>query len=134
MAAEQTLALMFTDLVDSTALAARVGPESAEELRREYFTLLREAIAAAGGREVKSLGDGLMVMFPSSVAAARCAVATQQALEQRNRRAEHRLELRVGISLGDVSEDEGDYYGASVVEGARLCAAAEGGQILASEV
>lgn len=134
MPAEQTVALMFTDLVGSTALAARVGPERSEELRREYFTLLRESIAAAGGREVKSLGDGLMVTFPSSVAAARCAVAMQQGLEQRNRRAEHRLELRVGISLGDVSEDKGDYYGAPVVEGARLCDAAQGGQILASEV
>ncbi|HEY2437070.1 MAG TPA: AAA family ATPase [Solirubrobacteraceae bacterium] len=134
MTPEQTVALLFTDLVDSTALAARVGPEAAEKLRREYFTLQREAIAATGGREVKSLGDGLMVTFPSSVAATRCAVAMQQALEQRNRRAEHRLDLRVGISLGDVSADEDDYYGAPVVEGARLCNAAHGGQILASEV
>jgi class 3 adenylate cyclase/tetratricopeptide (TPR) repeat protein len=134
MAGEQTVCLLFTDLVESTALAARVGPEAAEGLRREHFTLLREAIAAAGGREVKSRGDGLMVAFASSVAATRSAVAMQQAAEQRNRHSEHRLELRVGVSLGDVTTDAGDYYGPPAVEGARLCDAASGGQILATEV
>jgi class 3 adenylate cyclase/tetratricopeptide (TPR) repeat protein len=132
--AEQTVCLLFTDIVESTALAARLGPEAAERLRLEHFTLLREAIAAAGGREVKSRGDGLMVAFASSVAATRCAIAMQQALEQRNRHGDHRLEVRVGISLGDVSTEKGDYYGQPVVEGARLCDAGKPGQILAGEV
>ncbi len=132
--AEQTVCLLFTDVVQSTALASRVGPDAAERLRLEHFALLREAIAASGGREVKSRGDGLMVAFASSVAATRCAVAMQQAIEQRNRRGEYPLALRVGISLGDVTTDKGDYYGPPAVEGARLCDAAAGSQILASEV
>ena len=134
MAGEQTVCLLFTDLVASTALASRLGPESAEQLRLEHFTLLREAIAAAGGREVKSRGDGLMAAFASSVAATRCAVAMQQALERRNRNAKHRHEARIGISLGDVTVDAGDYYGQTVVEGARLCDAGSAGQILVTEV
>lgn len=134
MIEEQTLCLLFTDLVESTALASRVGDEIAQALWVEHVTLLREAIAATGGREVKSLGDGVMVTFGSSVAATRCAIAMQQAIEQRNRRAEHRLELRIGVSLGDVSSHDGDYYGRAVVEAARLCTAARGGQILSTEV
>ncbi len=133
-ATEQTVCLLFTDVVESTALASRVGPEVAELLRREHFRLLREAIAAGGGREVKSRGDGLMAAFASAVAASRCAVTMQQALERRNRRAEHPLEARIGISLGDVVADGGDYYGWAVVEGARLCDEAARGQILATEV
>jgi class 3 adenylate cyclase len=134
VATEQMVCLMFTDVVESTALASRVGPEVAELLRREHFGLLREAIAAAGGREVKSRGDGLMAAFASAVAATRCAVTIQRALERRNRWAEHPLEARIGISLGDVVADGGDYYGWAVVEGARLCDEAARGQILATEV
>jgi predicted ATPase/class 3 adenylate cyclase len=134
MASEQTICVLFTDLVESTALASRVGPEAAERLRREHFTMLREAVAAAGGREVKNVGDGLMVAFASSVAATRCAVAMQQAQEQRNRRSEDRLAVRIGISLGDASPADGDYFGPPVVEASRLCDAAAGGQILAGEV
>ena len=133
-ATEQTVCLLFTDVVESTALASRVGPEVAELLRREHFRVLREAIAASGGREVKSRGDGLMGAFASAVAATRCAVTIQQALERRKRCAEHPLEARIGISLGDVVADEGDYYGWAVVEGARLCDEAARGQILATEV
>jgi class 3 adenylate cyclase len=56
--AVETVTVLFTDLVGATALASTVGPERAEELRQEHFALLREAIAAANGREVKNLGDG----------------------------------------------------------------------------
>lgn len=57
------VALLFTDLVGSTALLAHLGDDAAEELRRTHFGLLRQAVAQAGGEEVKTLGDGLMVFF-----------------------------------------------------------------------
>lgn len=60
MAVVETVTILFTDLVGSTELGSRVGPEQAEALRQEHFALLREAVAAAGGREVKNLGDGLV--------------------------------------------------------------------------
>ena len=129
-----TVTVLFTDLVGSTALGLRVGLDRAEELRQEHFALLREAIAAAKGQEVKNVGDGLMAVFPSAGAAVECAIAAQQRNELRNRRAHEKLELRVGISLGDVSRAEGDYFGSPVVEAARLCAEAAAGQVLVSEL
>ncbi|WP_426571389.1 ATP-binding protein [Aquihabitans sp. McL0605] len=124
---------VFTDLVDSTATAQRVGPEAAEELRSGHFELLRRAVRTAGGVEVKGLGDGLMVMFTSPSRSLACATAMQQAVEHSNRLAAERLSVRIGIGAGEVIEDEGDYYGDAVVEAARLCAIADGGQILATD-
>src|SRR6478752_2169035 len=99
--ATETITVMFTDLVGSTALMSEVGEEAAEALRREHFALLRAAVEPSGGREVKNLGDGLMVVFASAADAVAAAVAMQRAFEQRNRRAEYSLLVRVGVSLGD---------------------------------
>ena len=130
----QTVSMLITDLVGSTAMAERLGPASAEQLRSEHFELLREALERSGGREVKNLGDGLMVAFGSASQSLECAVEMQQAIETRNRRAEERLGVRIGVSLGDVTAEDGDYFGLPAVEAARLCAAAEGGQIIVNEL
>ena len=65
-----------------------------DEMREQFFGLLREAIAASGGREFKNMGDGLMVAFASASAAVGCAVLTQQLFERRYRGAEQRLRVR----------------------------------------
>jgi class 3 adenylate cyclase len=57
--------VVFTDLVGSTELSSRLGPEATDALRIVHFGLLRSAMAGHDGREVKNLGDGLMVVFPS---------------------------------------------------------------------
>ena len=132
--ATETVTVVFTDLVGSTALLSAVGEEAAEALRREHFALLRAAIEPVGGREVKNLGDGLMVVFSSAADAVAATVAMQQGFEQRNRRAEHELVIRVGVSVGDADVEDGDYFGVPVVEAARLCARADGGEILGSEM
>ena len=134
MSSSVTATFVFTDLVDSTATAARLGPSAAEELRQTHFRLLRGAVAASGGTEVKNLGDGLMVMFPSPSRALACAVGMQQAIEHHNRSAEQRLGVRIGMSVGEAVEEDGDYFGEPVVEAARLCAAARGGQVLAADL
>lgn len=130
----ETLSVLFTDAVASTALADRVGPDRANTALFEHFAALREAIAANRGREVKSLGDGLMVVFTSAVGAVRCAVQMQQLIERRNRDATDAIAIRVGISLGDVTRDDGDCFGEPVIQAARLCARAEADQILCSEL
>jgi class 3 adenylate cyclase len=127
-----TVTVMFTDLVDSTALMSRVGEEVAEELRREHFSLLRESFGSVGGQEVKNLGDGLMVVFPSAADAVAGAVAAQQAFEHRNRRTAQPMSIRVGIAVGDADVDDGDYFGVPVIQAARLCASAAGDEILMS--
>ncbi|MDP9182763.1 MAG: AAA family ATPase, partial [Actinomycetota bacterium] len=125
---------MFTDLVGSTERAVRLGPVAAEEVRSTHFRLLRDAVAATGGSEVKNLGDGLMVVYPSLAGALAGAVAMAQNIEQHNRKATEPLDVRIGLSSGDASEEDGDYFGEPVVEAARLCANASGGQIVTTEM
>src|SRR5262249_58759745 len=78
-------------------------------------------------------GDGIMATFAGAAEALAAAVAIQQAIAQHNRRATP-LAVRIGMSLGDVTWENGDCYGTPVIEAARLCAAAEGGQILVADL
>jgi class 3 adenylate cyclase len=135
MATTQTVTVLFTDLVGSTELSSRLGPQATDELRQTHFGLLRGAIQTTLGTEVKNLGDGLMVAFTSLSRALACAVAMQQAIERHNRRVDtDALSVRIGLSTGEVTEQDGDYFGDPVIEAARLCALALGGQILATEM
>jgi hypothetical protein len=106
-----TATFVFTDLVDSTATAARLGPEAAEELRQTHFRLLRGAVAASAGTEVKNLGDGLMVMYSSPSRALAGAAGMQQAIEHHNRSTDEPLGVRIGISVGEAVEEDDDYFG-----------------------
>jgi len=128
------VAVLMTDLEGSTAMAQRLGPVAAEELRAEHFALLRGALERTGGREVKTLGDGLMVVFDGAAQSLACAAQMQQAIEARNRRAEEKLGVRIGVSLGDTEFADGDYFGEAVVEAARLCDRASGGQVIVTDV
>ena len=130
MAVVENITVLFTDLVDSTQLAAALSPQAADDLRRVHFSGLREAIAASGGTEVKNLGDGVMVAFASTSAALSCAVAMQQALDQENRDRTQPLAMRIGLSVGEATREGDDYFGDPVIEAARLCGQASGGQIL----
>jgi DNA-binding CsgD family transcriptional regulator len=125
--------ILFTDLVGSTRLLQRLGDDLADEVRRVHFSLLQEAVAANRGREVKNLGDGLMVVFPSVLDALRCAVAVQEAASRHNDEGDRPLLLRVGLHAGEPFREEDDYFGTPVVTANRLCDAAKGGQILASQ-
>ena len=127
-------AVLFTDLVGSTELLSRLGEAAYDGLRRAHFAALREAIARSGGVEVKTTGDGLLATFSAAADAVACAVAMQQAVDVHSRTAGARLAIRVGVSVGDVSFEDGDVFGTPVVEAARLVAAAGGGHILATSV
>ncbi len=97
--------------------------------------LLTEAIAAHRGTVVKSTGDGIMATFSGAADAVSAAVAMQQAVEAHGRRSPGApLAVRIGISLGDVTWEGNDCFGVPVIEAARLCATAEGGQILVADL
>ena len=115
----ETVTVVFTDLVGSTELLSRVGEVAADALRREHFGLLRSALEVHGGREVKNLGDGLMVVFDGVTAALDAAVAMQQAITARPPDGEP-LAIRVGVAVGEAEREDGDYFGLPVVEAARL--------------
>jgi class 3 adenylate cyclase/tetratricopeptide (TPR) repeat protein len=134
VAATENVTVLFTDLVGSTELSSSLLPDAADDVRRAHFAALREVIAATGGTEVKSLGDGLMVGFDATISALSCAVAMNQAVESHNRKTPLPLAIRIGISAGDVTVEDSDYFGDPVIEAARLCAVAQGGQILATDV
>ena len=134
MATTVVTSVIFTDLVSSTETASRLGAVAAEVLRTTHFGLLRAAVAATGGTEVKNLGDGLMVVYASVHGALDGAVAMQQRIEAYNRTAAEPLGVRIGMSAGDTVEEDGDYFGEPVVEAARLCAKAQGGQIVTTEM
>jgi class 3 adenylate cyclase len=126
--------VLFTDVVGSTQLLDRLGDDAAEELRRTHFALLRLAIAETGGREVKSMGDGLMVAFTSPLEALRCAVSMQRAVANHNRQSDLTIEVRIGVHAGEPIPDQGDLHGTAIVVAKRLCDQARGGQILAGQI
>jgi hypothetical protein len=126
--------VLFTDLVGSTELRARLGEDAAEGVRRAHQRLLAHAVATHSGTLVRDLGDGILATFVGAAEAVAAAVAIQQAIEGSNRHTSTPLAVRIGVSAGDVTWDGADPHGMPVVEAARLCAAAQGSQILVSEV
>jgi class 3 adenylate cyclase len=124
--------ILFTDLVNSTQLMQRAGDEDAQRIFKAHYQLLRDAVSANGGSEVKSLGDGLMVAFASAADAVRCAIMVQQA--SRRRVGGERLTVKVGINAGEAMSEGDDYFGTPVVVARRLCDRAGPGQILCSAV
>jgi class 3 adenylate cyclase len=131
-----TTSVLFTDIVGSTELRGRLGDEAAEELRRAHDRLLIQAVESNGGRTVKGLGDGIMATFGGASDAVAAAVAIQQEIDRlvRSGKVAVPLAVRVGVSVGDVTVEEGDVHGTPVIEASRLCAAAGGGEILIADV
>ena len=135
MSSSGLVLILFTDLVDSTRQRSEVGDVAADELRRTHFTGLREALAATGGTEVKTIGDALMATYAGAADALAGAVAMQWSVERHNRRGQGPTQaMRIGISAGDAAFEDGDWFGTPVIEASRLCAVAEGGQILISDL
>jgi class 3 adenylate cyclase len=103
----KTVSILFTDVVGSTELSRRLDPDTADALRQRHFSILRQALAATEGQEVKNLGDGIMAVFSSPSAAVACCVAMQEAVDQDNRRSANPIGLRVAMSGGEVTTDRG---------------------------
>ncbi|MGZ8763104.1 MAG: ATP-binding protein [Acidimicrobiia bacterium] len=129
----RTCTILFTDLVGSTELRTSLGDDAFDERRRAHDHLLAETIERHHGEVVKFGGDGVMAVFGSAADALSCAVAVQQGVA-RDRGHEASLDVRVGVSAGDVAEEQGDFHGTPVVEAARLCDVARAGQVLAADV
>ena len=113
-----------------------LGDEQADELRRACDQIVEREVVSGGGAIVKYLGDGAVATFESASAAINAAVHLLRSIDTRNRRVEgsFKVSLRVGISAGDVTWEDGDIFGTPVVEAARLEAATATDSILCSDV
>ncbi len=125
-------AIMFTDMVGFSALTQRDEP-LALRMMEEQRAIVRPVVARFAGREVKTMGDGALVVFDSALDATECAVEFQRQLFERNRDVPgQRVDLRVGIHVGDVVHTENDVYGDAVNIAARIEPLAETGGICVS--
>jgi class 3 adenylate cyclase len=131
--------ILFTDMEGSTSLTQRLGDAGAQELLRDHNSIVRDSLEGHGGSEIKHTGDGIMASFPSASKALECAVAVQRALDKRNESSEDAIRVRVGLNAGEpVAEEspggQADLFGTAVQLAARVCAKAEPGEILATNV
>jgi len=123
-------AILFTDLEGSTDVSTSLGDEHALLLINNHNSIVRDALRHSGGREVKHTGDGILASFSHVSRAVDCAMevqkgfATNPALED--------VRVRIGVSVGEPITQENDIFGAAVNLASRICAHAEGGQILVS--
>jgi class 3 adenylate cyclase len=127
--------ILFTDIVDSTALTQSVGDEAAMALFDVHNTVVRNALADLGGREIKHTGDGIMASFVSAAAAVKCAAQIQRELAQHaDNQRDRPVRVRIGAAAGEPVEQHRDLFGCTVQLAARLCSHASPEQILVSNV
>ena len=114
----------------------------AQELLRAHDAIVREALRSHGGTEIKHTGDGIMASFPAASRALECAIAVQQGFAERNSGAgahgqaplPEPIRVRIGLNAGEPVAEEEDLFGTAVQLAARVCAKAEPGQVLVSNV
>ncbi len=123
-------ALMFTDIVDSTALIRVIGDDPWESLLRWHHRTLRSLFADHDGHEVENTGDGFFVAFDRGEDAIACAIEIQNRLAAHRREQGFAPRVRIGINQGEVTEVSSTLAGEEVHRAARICAAAEADEIL----
>ncbi|WP_187107819.1 nickel-binding protein [Sphingomonas xanthus] len=127
--------VMFTDIVGSTEITSLHGDDAGMELLSTHDRVVREALEAHRGGEIKHTGDGIMAVFVSAVCAVRSACQIQAELGRHNATGPaFPVTVRVGIASGEPIDQADDLFGQTVQLAARLCSRAEPGQILVSNV
>src|SRR5436305_11878306 len=126
-------AIMFTDMVGYSAMAQR-DDQLALALLEEHRQLLREIFPRFHGTEIKTIGDAFLVEFGSALEAAQCAIEIQRTLAKRNHdvTSDRRIEVKIGIHIGDVVHRDGDVYGDGVNIASRIESLAGAGGICVS--
>ena len=119
--------LLFTDIVDSTGTAVRLGDAAWHDLLSMHFHASRDTIAGFGGRQVATTGDGVLAVFEATASAVRCAVALQGVAARQG------ISIRAGVHAGEVEQSGEDVRGVTVHEAARIMAEAGPGTVLVSE-
>ncbi len=128
------VAILFSDIEESTALNERVGDRAWVKLIGEHDKLVRKLVKQRSGHVVKSQGDGFMIAFAHAEEAVRCGIDMQDALQKNAERERHnRLRVRIGVHMGRSVRRGDDLFGRNVAMAARVAAEAAGGEILVSD-
>jgi class 3 adenylate cyclase len=128
--AQTPLAILVTDVVGSTALTERLGDAGARTALRRHEQVVRQALAAYGGTEVKTMGDGFIASFVSVSRALECAIAIQR----EEARTASGIRIRMGLNVGEPIAEAGDLFGTAIIVASRLAQMAAGDEIVASDV
>jgi class 3 adenylate cyclase len=131
---EGTVSIMFSDIENSTALFEKLGDLRAHEILTAHNAIIRKQVAAQQGFEVKTIGDGFMVVFSSARNAVLCAISIQRAFDQwREQHPGDAVRVRIGMHTGEaIRHQGGDLIGIAVTLAARIASQAKGGEIFVS--
>jgi adenylate cyclase len=129
LAPDGKVAILFSDIEESTALNERIGDRAWVRLIGRHDKMIRRYVKNHHGHVVKSQGDGFMTAFAEPEQAVRCSVDVQRAL----RRRPNGIKVRIGIHVGKSVRRGDDLFGRNVAMAARVAAYADGGQTLVSE-
>jgi class 3 adenylate cyclase len=134
LAPDGTVTIVFTDIVDSTLLIARVGDHAWLDLLRLHNAVIRETAAAHGGTVVETQGDGSMLAFSSARRAVACAKSIQDEIARSFADSTPPIRVRVGVHTGDALHQADRFFGTTVHYAARVASQALGGEILVSSI
>ena len=127
--------ILFTDIEGSTLLTQRAGDATAQELVRAHNAIVSDALGRHDGTEIKHTGDGIMASFPLASSALQAAIDIQRQVERYGEEhPESAFRVSIGLNAGEPVVEEQDLYGTAVQLAARICAQAEGEEILVSNV
>jgi len=124
------VAIVFSDIEESTALNERIGDRAWVRLISNHDKLVRRHVKEHAGHVVKSQGDGFMIAFAQPEQAVQCSIDVQRSL----RRRPNGIRVRIGIHMGKSARRGDDLFGRNVAMAARVAGQADGGEILVSEV
>jgi class 3 adenylate cyclase len=126
--------VFFSDMVGSTDMLQRLGDAKAQKVVHAHNAIVRTCLRRHGGVELQHTGDGFMASFASAAGALSCALAIHRAFAKHNQsHAEIPIQVRIGLNAGEPLPEEGRLFGAAVNAAARICAQAQGGEVLVSE-
>ena len=127
--------ILFTDMASSTTLTERLGDAAAQEVRRTHNEIVRSALGANAGSEIKHTGDGIMASFSTASAGLDAAIAIQRGVAaHKEKQPDSPLGVYIGLNAGEPIAEDDDLFGTSVDLAARLVDHAQAGQIIASNV
>ena len=130
-----TVTIVFTDIVDSTAIGSELGDRRWLAVLGRHDTVVRTVLAEYSGTEIKHQGDGFMLSFPSARLGVHFAASLQRELGRRREvEADFPVRVRVGVHTGEVIHVDGDLFGRHVNVAARVAAAAGSDEVLVSRL